>query len=201
MHLMDGVVSFPVAIGGFAVSGALAVWSAYQLKDEEIPRISVFTAAFFVASLIHFRIGVTSVHLVFNGLLGVVLGRRAFLAVPIGLFLQFALLSEGGAAVLGVNTLIFGIPALICGAIYEKSLHYRESISLIAAGICGALGVLLSGLLLSLFLVISDEKFNVLAFWALMAHVPIMILEGIVTAFTVAFLRRVQPSLLQGESI
>lgn len=34
------------------------------------------TAAFFVASLIHVPIGPTSVHLLLNGLLGVVVGRR-----------------------------------------------------------------------------------------------------------------------------
>ncbi|HZY88254.1 MAG TPA: energy-coupling factor ABC transporter permease, partial [Gemmataceae bacterium] len=77
VHISDGVLTWPWWAGGFAVAGLLALLASWRVRDEEIPRIAVLTAAFFVASLIHVRVGPTSVHLLLNGLVGVVLGRRA----------------------------------------------------------------------------------------------------------------------------
>src|SRR5262249_24058426 len=57
----------------------------------------------------------TSVHLILNGLVGVVLGRRAPLAVAVGLTLQYLLLSHGGLTTLGINTCIVALPALAGG--------------------------------------------------------------------------------------
>ena len=65
------------------------------------------TAAFFVASLIHVSIGPTSVHLLLNGLLGVIVGRRAPLAVLLGLTLQAVLFGHGGFTTIGVNTCVW----------------------------------------------------------------------------------------------
>jgi len=91
MHISDGVLPVGVLAGGYAVGAALCAWSAYKMRDEEIPRIAVLTAAFFMASLIHFRIPPTSVHLLLNGLVGIILGKRCCLALVIGLFLQAVL--------------------------------------------------------------------------------------------------------------
>ena len=88
------------------------------MREEEIPRVGVLTAAFFVASSIHISILVTSVHLILNGLVGVTLGRRAPLAVAIGLTLQFYLLGHGGKTTIGINTCIVSLPALAAGALY-----------------------------------------------------------------------------------
>ena len=83
-----------------------------SVRDEEIPRIALMTAAFFVASLIHVPIGPTSVHLLLNGLLGVIVGRRAPLAVLLGLTLQAVLFGHGGFTTIGVNTCVMALPAL-----------------------------------------------------------------------------------------
>ena len=74
-------------------------------------------AAFFVATLIHVKVGPTSVHLLLNGLVGVILGRRAPLAIAVGLFLQAALLGHGGFLPLGVNTCVMSLPALLASLI------------------------------------------------------------------------------------
>ena len=94
------------------LAGLLTAAAMYKVRDEEIPRIALMTAAFFVASLIHVPIGPTSVHLLLNGLLGVVLGRRAPLAVLLGLTLQAVLLGHGGFTTIGVNTCVMALPAL-----------------------------------------------------------------------------------------
>jgi cobalt/nickel transport system permease protein len=112
IHISDGVLSAPWLAGGFAGAAVLALLGAYRVRDEEIPRIALLTAAFFVASLLHVRAGPTSVHLLLNGLIGVMLGRRAGLAILVGLFLQAVLIGHGGFLSLGVNTCVMALPAL-----------------------------------------------------------------------------------------
>lgn len=115
VHISDGVLGAGWVWAGFAVAAALAVFGAWRIRDEEIPQVAVLTAAFFVASLIHVRIGLTSAHLLLNGLLGAVIGTRACLAIPVGLLLQAALMAHGGFSTLGVNSCVMALPALAAG--------------------------------------------------------------------------------------
>ena len=90
VHLSDGALTtawWASGFGGLAVLLAVAMW---KVREDEIPRIGVFTAAFFVASSIHLPLMVTSVHLILNGLVGVVLGRRAPLVISIGLYIYLS---------------------------------------------------------------------------------------------------------------
>lgn len=196
MHLSDGILPAPWLAAGFGCAGALAWWGARDLRDEEPPRIAVFTAAFFCASLIHFPVPPTSVHLQFNGLLGVVLGRRALLALPVGLGLQAALLGHGGLSTLGVNATMFGLAAWLAGGVFER-LGRRPAWSPFWRGAAAAaLGVLATGLQLALLLAALGGPFRPVAQFALLAHLPVLVIEALVTGFTVAFLQRIQPGLL-----
>jgi cobalt/nickel transport system permease protein len=117
VHIAD-VLPTPWWVGGFAAAAALLVANARRLGDDEIPRLALLSAAFFVASLIHVRVGPTSVHLLLNGLVGVVLGRRAVLAVAVGLVLQAALVGHGGFSSLGVNVCVMTLPAYLAAALF-----------------------------------------------------------------------------------
>src|SRR6516162_1152594 len=112
VHIADGVLATEWWAGGFVLAGLLALLGAWRIRDEEIPRVALLTAAFFVASLIHVRVGPTSVHLLLNGPVGVVLGRRAGLAIFLGLGLQAALLQHGGYLTLGVTACVMALPAV-----------------------------------------------------------------------------------------
>src|SRR5579872_524210 len=125
VHIADGVLNWPWLAAGFAITAILAWLGAWKIRDEEVPRIALLTAAFFVASLIHVRLGPTSVHLLLNGLVGVLLGRRAPLAILVGLFLQAALLGHGGFTTLGVNACVLGVPALLAGGLFAVLHHTR----------------------------------------------------------------------------
>ncbi|MBI1389166.1 MAG: cobalamin biosynthesis protein CbiM [bacterium] len=198
MHLPDGLLPLPAVAAGFAGTGALFAWSAYRIRDDEVPRVALFTAAFFTASLIHFRIPPTSVHLIFSGLVGVVLGRRAFLAFPVGLALQAMLLGHGGVTTIGVNSCIFGVPALISWQVYERGSVLAPRWRAAIGGFCGGASVLLSGVILTLILCSLGEEFFYVASFALLAHIPVAVIEGLVTGFIVAYLERVQPTLVTG---
>ena len=113
VHISDGLLTPPWLVGGFFVAGLFALWGAWRVREEEVPRIALLTAAFFVASSIHVRVGPGSYHLLLSGLVGVVLGRRAALAIPIGLAMQAVLLNHGGTTAIGINSCVQVLPALL----------------------------------------------------------------------------------------
>jgi cobalt/nickel transport system permease protein len=113
VHISAAVLTSPWLVGGYAVAGLLAFAGAWRVRDEEVPRVALLTAVFFIASWIHVPVpGGPRTHLLLTGLVGVLLGPRCLLAVPMALFLQAALLSHGGLDALGVNSCVMGLPAL-----------------------------------------------------------------------------------------
>lgn len=118
VHISDGLLAGPWLIGGFVTTGVLALFGAWRLTEEEIPRVAVLTAAFFVASSLRVPLGPSSAHLLLNGLVGVVLGRRAALAIPVGVFMQAVLLWHGGVSAVGVTSVIQVVPALIAWQLF-----------------------------------------------------------------------------------
>jgi cobalt/nickel transport system permease protein len=118
IHISPGLLRPGWCAAGYAVAGLLALWGAWGIRDEEIPRVALLAAVFFVASLIPVPVPTGHVHLLLNGLLGVILGRRALLAIFVGLFLQATLFMHGGLDALGVNTCVMGVPALLGGVLF-----------------------------------------------------------------------------------
>jgi cobalt/nickel transport system permease protein len=198
MHISDGILPAPVLAAGFLMAGGLTAWGARSLRDEEVPRIAVFTATFFCASLLHFKVPPTSVHLLFHGLLGVVLGRRALLAIPIGLALQAALLGHGGISTLGVNATLFGLAALLAHQVFDQTARRGWLRPFTRGVLAAAAAVLASAVMLMGLLCWAGEGFRLVAQYALLAHLPVLVVESVVTGFTVEFLHRVQPALLSG---
>jgi cobalt/nickel transport system permease protein len=60
------------------------------------------------------------------------------------------------------------------------------------------MAVLLSGLLLGLSLIFTEENFLEVSGIIVAAHIPVMLIEGIITAACVTFLRKVRPEMLTG---
>jgi cobalt/nickel transport system permease protein len=230
MHISDGILPVPFWLGGYGITALITSYSLRMLRRESglstaaldsshhlarrlendprrhLPKAALLTAAFFVASSIHLPLPPTSVHLVLNGLVGLMLGAFAYPAIVVGLFFQVVVFGHGGLTTLGINAAIMGIPALLAGGIFRAS---RRVIGTgFSAFLAGAVGV---GLAVLLFygvviaaLVGSSEAGRVsgteslrLATGSLvMAHIPLMVLEGLFTSWVVLFLQRVQPELL-----
>src|SRR4051812_1893084 len=120
VHLLDGFLPLlPWCLVGYAAAIVLAALGSWRLHERDIPRIALATAAFFVASSIHIKVPPSSVHLVLNGLVGIMLGMRAGLALFIGLFLQALLIGHGGFTTLGINTVLQTVPALAVGGLFR----------------------------------------------------------------------------------
>lgn len=196
MHISEGVLSAPVLFAGW---GATAVFTAIGLKKmdfEQVMSVGVLSAAFFLASLIHVPVGPGSVHLVLNGLLGVILGWACFPAILTGLLLQALFFQYGGLTVLGVNTFNMAFPALVLGLSLRPLLLHSSKKRTVAAFMCGAGGVLFAAILMALSLGLSDQGFITAGKMLILSNTPIMLVEGVITVFTVSFVAKVQPGML-----
>jgi len=199
MHISDGVLSGPVLAAGWAGAAVLAAATTRKMDMEEVPKLAVIAGVFFVGSLIRFPIGAASVHLILNGLVGVILGIRAFPAILLGITLQAILFGHGGVSVIGVNACMMGGGALLAYGVWQLrnvvSFPKRE---VVFGGLAGAAGVFVSGCVLALVMVTTGEAFWAVAKTVLWIHVGIMIFEGLVAAGCVSFLMKVRPDMLAG---
>jgi cobalt/nickel transport system permease protein len=196
MHISEGVLS-PAVLTGGAVLAAVGVWMGLRRLDyARLLTVALLASAFFVGSLVHVPLGPGNVHLVLNGLLGMFLGWAVFPALLVALLLQAILFQYGGLAVLGVNVFDMAFPALVCSWAFGPLLEHSGARRAVGAFCCGALSVAGAALLTALALGLSDEGFWVSAQVLLLAHIPIMILEGIIVSLTVSFVARVRPELL-----
>lgn len=196
MHIADGVLPTAVAVGSYALTLAGLGCSLRRVDNRALPKIAVVTSSFFVASLIHLPLGPTSVHLLLPGLVGALLGPAALLSIIVGLFLQSLLFQFGGLTALGANGLMMGLPALLCGLAFRRWRGTTKVSNAVAGALVSGLGVLLSALLLALLLASGGDSFLGVAKLALVAHVPVMVVEGLIGGFVMAFLFRVKPELL-----
>ncbi len=282
VHISDGALTWPWLAAGFIGAATLAMGAVLvdlilgwlgkrRFQEEEIAQMALLTAVFFVASLIHVKLPPTSVHLLLNGLVGVILGWRVALAIPVGLFLQYVLLQHGGFNTLGINSCIMVLPALLAwllfvglqrlpwsqqrwfraGLVAVSTLTWTLSLVFSVVLLCsnrlseltsldtslalsvtfhpltlaaavalaamavwaerrlenapefplgllvGEIAVLLTLLLNGLVLMwggLADWHTVVLLLFV--AHLPIAVIEGIITGFTVGFLMRVKPEML-----
>ena len=212
MHIPDGFVPPQLCIVGYGVSG-LITWQCLRHINRhsdptaQMPKAAMLAAAFFVASSIQIPLPPASLHLVFSGLLGAVLGYYAFLAILIGLFFQALFLGHGGFSTLGLNAIIIGVPALAGHAIFQLRRWlppppaFRYGISGFLAGAVGMILAVTFFISLLIFTVpvgfdAATERAALLTLG--IAHGPLVIVEGIFTALIVMFLQRTKPELLSG---
>ncbi|MEH6629849.1 MAG: cobalt transporter CbiM [Halopseudomonas aestusnigri] len=261
MHIVDGALSNPVLIGGGVLAAAGVAYSLKKLEPEDLPRVGVLSAVFFVVSLIHVPLGFSSVHLILNGLLGIILGWAAFPALAVALLLQAIFFGFGGLTVLGVNAVNIAFPAVmvfyLCrwglsaeryklaklaadglfaaffivsvwagfalfeayqveGATWRVSINgislalfatvmiggyvlYRRGI-LSVAGFWGFLGgslsIFFTAIMVAISLALSGDEFAKAAEFVIVAHFPVMAVEGILTAATIQLITKVKPELI-----
>ena len=198
MHIAEGVLSPAVLGGGAVLALAGTAQGLRRLEYDRLVTVGILSAAFFVASLIHVPVGLASAHLVLNGLVGVLLGWAAFPSILVALLLQALLFQFGGITVLGVNTFTMGFAAVASWYVFRAVCRLCPGMGGVRAGafMGGALGVALAAVLTALALAFTDEGFWLAARLLLLAHLPVMLAEGLVTMFTVSFIMRVRPELL-----
>jgi cobalt/nickel transport system permease protein len=198
MHIPDGVLSTPVLVTTSVFSAVGVAYGLKKIDDECIPKAAMLAAVFFVASLIHVPIGPASSHLLLNGLMGLLIGWAAFPAILIGLLLQAVFFGFGGVTSLGANVFNMGLPAILTYLLFASQMTPAASQKKVFGLAClaGAFSILLTCLCGSLTLLASGKEFMTAVTAIVLAHLPIMVIEGFVTGFVMVFLYKVRPELL-----
>ena len=127
MHIAEGVLDIPTLVASAACTAVGIAIGLRQLTPGTLPTAALFAAVFFLIGTIHIPIGVGSVHLILNGLIGLVLGWLAFPVIFVALALQALLFSFGGFTSLGANTLLLALPAVTAGLILRPLLRRPPS--------------------------------------------------------------------------
>lgn len=204
MHLPDGIVPLEFALAGYGVSAAMVAVALGRIRtlpdpQAELPRAAMMTTAFFAASLVAIPVPPTSVHLMLAGLMGVMLGWFAVPAILVGLFLQTVLFGHGGITTLGLNGLIFGLPALLAFGIWYLAGKRLPDIAAFAAGAGAVIAALalFSATVLAGLPVAPSSGAEVLALSTFaLAHLPLVLTEGGIVLVVLRLLRRIEPRLL-----
>ena len=200
MHISEGVLSAPVLISGGVLAAAGTAVGLKKMDYDQIARVGILSASFFVASLIHVPIGPSSIHLIMNGIVGLLLGWTAFPAIMVALLLQGLFFQYGGITTLGVNTVIMAVPAVVCYFCFAPLIWKKGAVGFLAAFGAGFGAVFLGAIIVGLALVFTEQNFFEVASLVVISHIPVMIIEGIVCVFCVTFLKKVHPAMLPHHS-
>ncbi|ABK45630.1 cobalamin (vitamin B12) biosynthesis CbiM protein [Magnetococcus marinus MC-1] len=197
MHIVDGALAPVVLVVGGGVALLGCALGLKRMDEAHIPQVGLLSAAFFLASLIHVPIGPSSVHLILNGLVGLVLGWAAFPALLVGLLLQAVFFGFGGLLVLGVNVVNIALPGVVVAALVRPHLAGNNSSkrAFYWGALGGGLAILLTSVMVALSLYLSGDAFLLTAKAVLLAHLPIMLVEGVLTGAAVVLIQRVKPAL------
>lgn len=198
MHISEGILSGGVLALGWAGTIAGVSFGLKKTNPGKIIQTALISSAFFLASLVNVRIGPSSTHLTLLAPMGLILGHAVFPAVIVALLLQALLFGFGGILVLGVNAFVMGFASLVTYIIFGRAI--RESSGrlrvIILSFMAGAFAVMTAACIAGIFLMITDSNFAGAVKILLIAHLPIAVVEGIVTAFLVMWLKKSAPEFL-----
>ena len=209
--MADALIS--PAVGGvmWAATAATAVYCAKKVREEsdqsKVPLMGVLGAFIFASQMVNFSIPGTgsSGHLGGGLILAILLGpEAAFLVMASVLTVQALFFADGGLLSLGANIFNLGFfPAFIAFPLLyrwiagSKPTAARVVTGAMVAGVVGlqlgALGVVLETTMSG----ISALPFSTFVVVMLPIHLAIGVVEGLVTAGVVLFVRRAQPEILE----
>ncbi len=196
-HIPDGVLSNPVLVTGGILAMAGVARGLKELEPVRVPKVAMLSAVIFVASLIHLPAGPASVHLLLNGMAGVVLGWAAFPALLAALLLQAVMFGFGGLLVLGVNTVNMAVPAVLAGMVFRRMAGTGQPRRIaLTAALCSGGAVLLTGLMVAGSLALSGREFEAAARLVVLTHLPVMGIEAVFASAAIGLLARVKPEAL-----
>jgi len=190
MHIADGIISTEIAIAADVISiGALYAFGK-KTDADDIPKMGMMAAALFVASLIHFPVAGTSVHLGLFGLAGILLGVRSFPVVFVALLFQSLIFQHGGILSTGLNALNMGAGAIAAYLLWRVS-GIPEFVRAFTAGF---LGIMVPALFMAVEFNVSGYGRGI--FYLIYVYVIVAAVEGLLTLTIVKFFRRVESPIL-----
>jgi cobalt/nickel transport system permease protein len=209
MHIPDGFLSAPVAVGTGVVSAAAVGAALRRVRPEQepglAPRMGMTAAYIFAAQMVNFPVAAgTSGHLLGALLAAVLVGPSAAAVVMAAVFvIQTFFFLDGGHTALGANVLNMGLAGAWGGYAAYRALAGAAPgprRCLWAAGIAAWCSVMLGAALTAAQLALSGTIAGRLVFPAMLgAHALIGLGEAVLTAAALGLLWRVRPDLITGR--
>ena len=197
-HIPDGLLSAPVLTGGALVTSVAVALALRGAREADIVRAAVLASVFFAASLVAIPVGPSSVHLMFSGLMGLMLGWMAVPAVLAALILQLVLFGFGGITTLGVNAANIALPGVLVGlALRGPVARLAPGRAAVVAAVGAAFATLATGGLVAADLALSASDFVPAARVLAVTYLPLALVEAVVCGAAVAYLRRARPEVWQ----
>lgn len=211
MHMADALLS--PAVGGTFWAGTLGaiIYSAKKLKEKMdermIPLMGVLGAFIFAGQMINFTIPGTgsSGHIGGGMLLAILLGPYpAFLVIASVLTIQALFFADGGLLALGANIWNLGIypcfigyPLIYRALVKQNTSSKRIAIASVFAVIAGLELGALSVVLQTKLSGITELPFSTFVLLMLPIHLAIGLVEGLITAGIVNYVRTLRPDLVE----
>ncbi len=211
MHMADALLSPAVGATFWAGTLGAIAYCSKKLKenpeDKLIPLMGVFGAFIFAAQMINFTIPGTgsSGHLGGGMILAIMLGPyAAFIVMASVLIVQALFFADGGLLALGCNIWNLGIyPCFIAYPLIYKPLTRNNPGNgriLFAALLSAIIGLQMGAFSIVIQTLLSGKSelpFGTFLLLMQPIHLGIGIVEGIVTASVISYVRTVRPELLE----
>lgn len=201
MHIAEGVLNMPTLLATAACAAAGIAFGLRRLTPQTLPLAALFSAVFFLIGTIHIPIGVGSVHLILNGLIGLLLGWLAFPVIFVALALQALLFSFGGFTAIGANTVLMAVPAVTAGLILRPLLQHPSPSKrrLLCIGAMSAMIGIIGATALAAVMLWSTGGKTLSGLIALLfaAQLPVLLIDCVVSALIVSMLGKARPTALR----
>ncbi len=211
MHMSDALLSPAVGAAFWAGTLSTIAYCSRKLKeslDEKmVPLMGVIGAFIFAAQMINFTIPATgsSGHLGGGMILAILLGpHAAFIVMASVLTVQSFFFADGGILALGCNIWNLGIyPCFLAYPLFYRPLTRGNAgpARIVAASLISAvIGLQLGAFSVVLETVLSGRSelpFSTFSIMMLLIHLAIGLVEGIVTAGVINYVRVAKPELLE----
>lgn len=215
MHMADTFISPAVGCVFWAGTAVTVSYTVHKLKNEldnkKIPLMGVVGAFVFAAQMINFTIPGTgsSGHIGGGMLLSILLGPLAgFLSMASVLLIQALFFADGGLLALGCN--IFNLGFFTCFVAYpfiykaiirkghsRKRLIFASVLSVVIALQLGAFAVVMQTMLSGK----TELPFSTFVLYMQPIHLGIGLVEGVITAAIVVFMREARPDIIIGDQV
>jgi cobalt/nickel transport system permease protein len=196
MHIADGVLTLEATAVVTALSAVFLYGAFKSLPQEKVAIAASMSALFFIASFIHIPFGMTQIHLLLIGMIGILLGISSFLSICVALILQALLLGYGGVVSLGVNLFIMATPAVMVYYFYHSKLALKLN-EKVKFFLVGFLGTFFATLFLSLILYFAKQEYQTAAVTVFSINIVSMVIEGVVSLFLLLFIKKTYPKILE----
>jgi len=210
--MANELLSVPVAAGTIFIAGgglaAVCRKAKQTLTNEKLPLMGVLGAFVFAAQMVNFQLPLmpgTSGHMVGAVLLAIVLGPHAGAIVMSSIvIIQCLVFQDGGLLALGCNIINMALVPTYIGyyvfrlfsgdGLGRGGMYTGSIVACVVAMEAGALLVPIEAAVSGVLLV----PFTTFLYTMLGVHLLVGLIEGVVTAFVLEYLRDVRPQILTG---